>query len=114
MACGNPTDFGHHEATTGSDVVGIAIEIGNLLGSINALRGVETSQVDLEKKVLKASEQDRPDVAAKHAAWRVWQLGIDPDQLVFIAETWTKTNMTRRRGRSLIGARLIDKVPHGH
>lgn len=114
MACGSSTDIVHHETTTGSDVVGIAIEIVDFLGSINALHGAETSQVDLEKKVLKASEQDRPDVAAKRAAWRVWQLGIDPDQLVFIDETWTKTNMTRPRGRSFIGTRLIDKVPHGH
>jgi transposase len=34
--------------------------------------------------------------------------------LVFLDETWAKTNMTRTRGRCAIGARLIDKVPHGH
>jgi transposase len=31
---------------------------------------------------------------------------------VFIDETWAKTNMTRRCGRSLRGTRLIAKVPH--
>jgi transposase len=39
---------------------------------------------------------------------------IDPRRLVFIDETWTKTNMTRLRGWSPRGRRLIDKVPHGH
>ena len=33
---------------------------------------------------------------------------------MFIDETWVKTNMTRLRGRALIGERLFDKVPHGH
>jgi transposase len=35
-------------------------------------------------------------------------------KLVFIDETFTKTNMTRLRGRSKRGTRLIDKAPHGH
>jgi transposase len=33
---------------------------------------------------------------------------------VFIDETWAKTNMTRPRGRSRLGTRLLAKVPHGH
>lgn len=42
------------------------------------------------------------------------QAGLDPAKLVFIDETWAKTNMTRLRGRAPVGERLIDKVPHGH
>jgi transposase len=42
------------------------------------------------------------------------QKRIDPDRLVFLDETWAKTNMTRPRGRSRKGTRLIAKVPHGH
>jgi transposase len=61
-----------------------------------------------------ASEQDRPDVAVRRAKWKVWQVGLDPERLVFLDETWAKTNMTRPRGRSLEGTRLIAKVPHGH
>jgi transposase len=38
---------------------------------------------------------------------------VDPKRLVFIDETWAKTNMTRRHGRSPSGTRLVDKVPHG-
>ena len=39
---------------------------------------------------------------------------MDPEHLVFIDETWAKDNMTRARGRSLRGERLVDYVPHGH
>jgi transposase len=38
---------------------------------------------------------------------------LDPERLVFIDETWAKTNMTRTHGRSLRGQRLRAKVPHG-
>lgn len=44
----------------------------------------------------------------------MFQAGLDPDRLVFIDETWAKTNMTRPRGRSLCGARLVASVPYGH
>ena len=35
-------------------------------------------------------------------------------RLVFLDETWTKTNMTRLYGRSLRGTRLVGSAPHGH
>ncbi len=41
-------------------------------------------------------------------------IGLDPDRLVFIDETWAKTNFTRLRGRCPRGKRLVAKVPHGH
>jgi transposase len=44
----------------------------------------------------------------------VRQAGLDPERLVFIDETWAKTNMTRPRGRSPKGTRLVAKVPYGH
>jgi transposase len=44
----------------------------------------------------------------------VSQLGLDPRKLVFIDETWGKTNMTRLRGRAPVGERLVAAVPHGH
>jgi len=78
------------------------------------LYGVAKAETYLEKKVLKASEQDRPDVAQQRVEWKVRQAGLDPEHLVFIDETWAKTNMTRPRGRSPKGTRLIAKVPHGH
>lgn len=35
-------------------------------------------------------------------------------RLIFVDETWAKTNMTRLRGRAPVGQRLIARVPHGH
>ena len=71
-------------------------------------------EVDVKKKDLTASEQDRPDVAQRRAQWRLMQAGLDPNRLVFIDETWVKTNMTRPRGRAPRGERLVCKVPHCH
>src|SRR3569833_1350759 len=59
-----------------------------------------------------ASELDRPDVQARRGAWRVD--AVDPRRLVFIDETWAKTNMTPTHGRCRRGQRLIARVPFGH
>jgi transposase len=69
---------------------------------------------DVQKKTLIAREQDRPVIARRRAQWRKYQGRIDPRRLVFIDETWAKTNMTRLHGWSPRGRPLIDKVPHGH
>jgi putative transposase len=61
-----------------------------------------------------AGERDRPDVARRRAKWIKYQNHIDPSRLVFIDETWTKTNMAPLRGWAPTGSRLIAKVPHGH
>ena len=66
-----------------------------------------------KKKTLIASEQDRPDVAQQRAEWRASQKQIDPDKVVFLDETWAKTNMTRRYGRAPVGTRLEEKTPCG-
>jgi len=65
------------------------------------------------KKSLYASEQDRADIARRRVRWQQYQGRLDPKRLVFIDETWAKTNMTRRHGRSPRGTRLIAKLPHG-
>ncbi len=72
------------------------------------------AQASALKKTVLASEQDRPDVAAARDRWRRHQPAFDPARLVFIDETWTKTNMARARGRCRRGRRLIGRVPHGH
>lgn len=61
-----------------------------------------------------AREQDRPDIARRRRFWRIYQQRIDPARLVFIDETWTKTNMAPLRGWSPQGERLPGKVPYGH
>lgn len=65
------------------------------------------------KKSILPSEQDRPDVAHRRKNWKKYQDRIDPRRLVFIDETWIKTNMTRTHGRCRKGKRLRAKVPHG-
>ena len=67
-----------------------------------------------KKKTGHASEQDRPDVLARRQSWRDGQAGLDPAQLVFIDETWAKTNMARAYGRAPRGERLRMGRPHGH
>jgi transposase len=63
---------------------------------------------------LRAAEQDRPDVAAKRRRWRSCQPFMDAARFVFLDETGTATNMTRRYGRSPSEQRLVAAVPHGH
>ncbi len=46
--------------------------------------------------------------------WRNGQESLDADQLVFLDETWAKTNMSRSRGRAPRAERVIDYVPYGH
>ena len=60
-----------------------------------------------------AGERDRPDVARRRAQWIKYQDRVDPARLVFIDETWTRTNMAPLRGWALRGSRLIAKVPAG-
>src|SRR5436853_2183649 len=45
--------------------------------------------------------------------WTKYQDRIEPERLVFIDETWTKTNMTALRGWAPQGQRFIAKAPHG-
>jgi hypothetical protein len=53
-------------------------------------------------------------VARYRARWKKYQIDIDPKRLVFIDETWAKTNMAPIRGWFARGRRLEAKVPHGH
>jgi hypothetical protein len=53
-------------------------------------------------------------VARRRARWKNLQPRLEPERLVFIDETWTKTNMAPLRGWAPRGARLVAKVPHGH
>jgi transposase len=66
------------------------------------------------KKTAHASEQDRPDILKRREAWFEAQPDLDPERLVFIDETWAKTNMARTHGRAPRGERLRVGVPHGH
>ena len=53
-------------------------------------------------------------MARRREQWRRYQDRIDPRRLVFIDETWVKTNMAPLRGWGDRGARLIAHAPAGH
>src|SRR6266446_8895020 len=65
------------------------------------------------KKSVAPGERDRPDVARRRAQWIGYQNRVEPDRLVFIDETWARTDMAPLRGWALRGHRLPAKVPHG-
>jgi putative transposase len=52
-------------------------------------------------------------VARRRMQWTARQNRIEPARLVFIDETWTKTNMAPLRGWGARGRRLRAKVPQG-
>jgi transposase len=61
-----------------------------------------------------AGERDRPEVARRRAQWAKYQGRVEAERLVFIDETWIKTNMAPRRGWGPRGKRLRSFAPHGH
>jgi transposase len=63
---------------------------------------------------VRATERSRPDIARKRARWRTHQARIDRRRLLFIDETWIKTNMAPLRGSGPRGKRLHADIPHGH
>ena len=53
-------------------------------------------------------------MARKRARWQARQGSVDIKRLVFIDETWAKTNMAPLRGWCRCGQRLKAKAPFGH
>lgn len=78
------------------------------------LEDVQATQADAQKKSLRASEQGRADVAHARELWHERQAKLDASKLIFLDETWAKTNLTRLYGRSLRGRRLVGLPPYGH
>ncbi|WP_141683930.1 IS630 family transposase, partial [Rhizobium sp. AC44/96] len=75
---------------------------------------VHEEGLSYKKKTLVASERERPDVVARRTRWLKHRHRIDPARLVFIDETWTKTNMAPLRGWAPRGERLLGRAPFGH
>src|SRR5919109_820877 len=65
------------------------------------------------KKSVAAGERDRPEVARRRAQWAKYQDRVEAERLVFIDETWTRTDMAPLRGWAPRGRRLTAKAPHG-
>lgn len=62
---------------------------------------------------MRAREQDREDVVQRRQDWQDSQASVDPRRLVFLDETWLKTNLCRLRGWAPVGERLVDNSPWG-
>lgn len=60
------------------------------------------------------AEQNRRDIARRRYWWKKYQKRIDASRLVFVDETWAKTNMAPLHGWGNKGVRLKAFVPHGH
>ena len=67
-----------------------------------------------QKKTLRASEQERPDVIARRRRWRVWQRHMSSASFVFLDETGATTAMLSRYGWGPRSERLVDTAPQGH
>ena len=52
-------------------------------------------------------------MARKRTRWKAWQGRFDVRRLVFIDETWIRTNMAPLRGWGPKGKRLYGAAPHG-
>lgn len=55
----------------------------------------------------------RPGIARRREQWKKYQGRLDPRRLVFIDETWAKTNMTPIRGWAPRGTKLVARAPFG-
>lgn len=60
----------------------------------------------------------RADVVERRRVWIIHErqplMRLEPERLVFIDETAVATNLTRRRGRSLRGERLLSEALVGY
>lgn len=88
-------------------------ERGVKVDYVQVWRFAHAEGLSFKKSVLPA-EQLRPKVARRRAQWKRFQGRPDPARLVFVDETWAKTNMAPLRGWAPVGQRLHAKVPYGH
>ena len=65
-----------------------------------------------KNKVLRAKEQDSPEVQEKRRDFREELAGLDPQRLIVIDESGANTSMTRTYGRAPVGERVYATVPN--
>jgi transposase len=97
----------HSDATLSEMRQGCGVS-ATLTGIWKALKRLRISR---KKKVLHASEQDRPDVQAKRRQWRRKSRRLSAKHLIFIDETGISTRMHRDHGRAPVGERVIGAIP---
>ena len=99
-----PSRHRHHD--------GHAAEVLNCAGLATIWRTVKQLGFT-RKKTVRASEHDRPDIAAARAQWAATAPTLDPTRLVFLDESGVATNLLRRYGRGPRGQRVADHAPQG-
>jgi transposase len=75
--------------------------------------GTEADGAALKKKSLHAAEQETGRIRAERQLWQEETKQIDPARLIFLDESGVTTEMMRRYGRNMGGARLNEGVPAG-
>lgn len=74
-------------------------------------RAIKRLGLTRKKKTKSASEQDRPDVAAKREEHKSLAMEIDPTKLHCLDESGMRVGETRAYGLSKPGERIEEKVP---
>lgn len=77
-------------------------------------RALQRARLSRKKKVIHASEQDRPDVQQKRHDWTEKTRDIPPNRMIFVDQTGVSTQMYRPYGRAPIGQRVTGAVPENH
>lgn len=79
------------------------------------VRALQRLRITRKKKVLRAQEQDTPQVQAQRQEFKEKVASVELDHLIYVDETGATTAMTRRYGRAPQGERVIGTVPnHWH
>ena len=77
--------------------------------------GRPVPRVHVQKKVVRAAEQDRPDVRAAREEWAAEVLpDIDPSRVAFVDEMGAHTELDRTHAYAPKGEPVVGRVPHGH
>ena len=101
-------------AITLAELQDLLVERG-VTASIAAIwRLLKSGGITRKKLTPVAEERSRPDVERRRKRWTRFQARVDPRKLVFIDETWTKTNMSPRYGWGPKGRRVHGSAPFGH
>lgn len=100
----------HSDATLAETQAGCGLAV-SLSAICQALKRLGLGR---KKKVMHASEQDRPDVQKKRRIWRHRTCQIDAKRMVFLDQTGVSTRMHRDYGRAPKGVRVTGAVPDKH
>ena len=74
-------------------------------------RAIQAMGYRRKKKMIHASEQERPRCAGKREQWNGFAKTVQASHLVFLDESGVNIDMARRYGRGKGGRRVVDHAP---